>query len=273
MRLSSSLDRFATAVLVVCLGVVVSGTKACQTDYEFGSQATVPTGTVTPTPSSAGDGTPVATGTGTAAATSTAEGDAAETVAPGTTPAATSTVVAENLDDGLFKELSKLDAGAESAAKGVGVAGISGGVVRPENWLGDAFSKDDDSSWVDSDGDGFSDALEEQHGTDPNGASSAPRAALVTRLATRLGGEPITEESIPELDAAADADLDGVSDEIEEKRGMNPGSIDSDNDGLSDSRELLIGSNPLQIDSDGDGIADGREYDFGADPKVPEPSR
>jgi hypothetical protein len=273
MRLRSGLDRFATAVLVVSLGVVVSGTKACQTDYELGAQSKVPTGTVTPTPTSADDGTARPTGTVTATPTSTSEGDETDPDAPTATPVATSTAAASNGEDDLFNELSKLGATTEGASKPGGVAGTAGGVVKPENWLGEAFSKEENGSWQDSDGDGFSDELEEQHGTDPNGASSAPRSALVTRLATRVGSDALTEESIPESDAAADADADGVSDDIEEKRGMNPRAVDSDNDGLSDNRELAFGSNPLQIDSDGDGISDGREYEFGADPTVPEPSR
>ncbi len=273
MRLGSSLDRFATAVLVVCLGVVVSGTKACQTDYDFGTQAKVPNSTVTATTTSAGDGTAVTTGTVSSTPTSTSIGDTSGTAVPGATATATATAEAVNVEQDLFNELSKIGAATEAASKGVGVAGTTGGVFKPENWLGDAFSKDDNDSWIDSDGDGFSDTLEEQHGTDLNSASSAPRSVLVTRLAARIGVEVLPDESFPESDAVSDADLDGVSDQIEEKRGMNPGSADSDNDGLTDAKELSLGTNPMQIDSDEDGISDGLEYEFGADPKVPEPSR
>jgi hypothetical protein len=277
MRLRSGLDRFATAVLVVSLGVVVSGTKACQTDYEIGAQAKAPNGTITPSSTSGEDGTAQPTGSVTVTPTGTLEGDGSETATPTAIADVTGTEMAVVGEEDLFNELSKLGGSAESSGKGGAVAGavagVMAGVVKSENWLGDAFSKDEDGSWHDSDGDGFSDALEEQHGTDPNSASSAPRTALVTRLATRVGGDALSDEPLSEPDAATDTDLDGVSDELEEKRGMNPRSVDSDNDGLSDNRELAFGSNPLQIDSDNDGIADGREYEFGADPTLPEPSR
>jgi hypothetical protein len=153
------------------------------------------------------------------------------------------------------------------------MAGGSGSVIQPENWLGESFSKEDDNSWQDSDGDGFSDGLEEDFGTDPNGAGSAPRSALVTRLAARVGPDAVGDEAPRESGDVTDTDSDGVSDEIEEQRGMNPRSMDSDADGLPDNKELAFGSNPLQVDSDGDGISDGREFDFGADPTVAEPKR
>jgi hypothetical protein len=266
MRLRSGLDRLATAVLLVSLGVVVSGTKACQTDYEFGTQAKVPTGTATSTPTSTDNGNLQPTAT----PTITPTGGIAGTAVPTATPTETADAEEATAEDDLFNQLSKLGAAAERSAAVGGAAGVSGGVVKPENWLGEAFSKDGDGSWQDSDGDGFSDSLEEQYETDSNSAGSAPRTALVTRLAARVGRDALTDEASTDPDAVADADLDGVRDDIEEKRGMNPRSPDSDNDGLSDSRELAYGANPLQVDSDGDGVADGREVEFGADPTVPE---
>lgn len=272
MRLGTGLDRFASAVLVVCVGVVVSGTKACQTDYEVGVQATVPTGTQTGAPTDGGTAEP--TGSVTVTPTASATGEASQTADEDgtTTPAATLTAEAAGGEGDLFNELSKLGAPSGNAAKAV-AAGASAGMVKPENWLGDAFSKDEDGSWRDSDGDGFSDALEEEAGSDPTNAGSAPLSTVVTRLAARVGPEVLGEDALREGDSIVDTDMDGVSDETEEQRGLNPRAVDSDGDGLADNKELAIGSNPLQADSDGDGISDGREFEFGADPTLPEPRR
>jgi hypothetical protein len=271
MRLGTGLDRFATAVLVVCIGVVVSGTKACQTDYEVGRQSSVPAGTQTSAPTDGGTAEPTGSVTVTPTASPTEEANGTADEEDTTTPAATLTAEAASGGDDLFNELSKLGAPSDNSARIA--AGASAGMVKPENWLGDAFAKDEDGSWRDSDGDGFSDALEEEMGSDPASAGSAPLAILVTRLTARVGPEVLGEDALREGDAIVDTDMDGVSDETEEQRGTNPRAVDSDGDGLADNKELAIGSNPLQIDSDGDGISDGREFEFGADPTVPEPRR
>jgi hypothetical protein len=274
MRFGTGLDRFASVVLVVCIGVVVSGTKACQTDYEVGGQARVPAGSSTSTPSNGGTPEPTGSVTVTPTVSATTEVSGTPTEETTTTAAATTTAESASGEEDLFNELSKLGGGVEGQARGgTGPAAVAGGMIKPENWLGDAFAKDEDGLWRDGDGDGFSDGLEEDLGSDPGNAGSAPLSAIVTRLVARVGPEALGEESLREGESIIDADMDGVSDETEEQRGMNPRSVDSDGDGLADNKELAIGSNPLQVDSDADGVADGREFEFGADPTIPEPKR
>ena len=63
-----------------------------------------------------------------------------------------------------------------------------------------------------------------------------------------------------------DTDGDGLSDEEEIERGLDPDSPDSDGDGLDDGEEIALGTDPLDSDSDGDGLSDGDEVDLGTDP-------
>jgi hypothetical protein len=269
MNSKNWLDRCASAILVLSVGVVVSGTKACQEDYEVGVQAAVPTGTVTATV------TPTSGANTSSSNTSASSSSVSSSAAQSSDDEATADGVSG--EDDLFQELSKLGANTErvgaAAGGAAGVAGGAAGSVKGANWLGDAFSKDEDGSWQDADGDGFGDTLEEDSGSDPNNVSQFPRGAVVTRLAERVPADALTAEALKEAGDIVDSDRDGVSDETEEKRGMNPQSVDSDGDGLQDNRELAVGSNPLRIDSDGDGVSDGREYDLGADPAIPEPRR
>jgi hypothetical protein len=152
--------------------------------------------------------------------------------------------------------------------------------AKGENWLGEAFSKDD-GSWQDSDADGFSDTLEEQYETDPQKAGSVPQGAAESRLEERLRPQDIELEAqrmAAELkgedgEPNPDDDQDGVPNDLEKDRGMNSSAADSDQDGLRDDRELVLGTNPINPDSDGDGISDNREYLNGSDPAVPEPKK
>ncbi len=281
MRFGSGLDRFASSVLVVCLGVVVSGTKACQTDYEVGVQAKVPSSTQTGTPTITGTAqlTGTITGTVTPNSSGTAVSGATPTVDATLTAEATIIPEAAGAQDDLFNELSKLGVDPDAAGKGInpGAASVVGALAKPDNWLGEAYSKDDDSLWQDSDGDGFSDKLEEELGSDVNSAGAAPRSVLVTRLDARVTNDELASDILEKSEAttepgvSVDTDRDGVTDEKEAQLGTNPNLSDSDGDGLSDGKEQEISSNPLKIDSDGDGVADGREYDLGADPTIPEP--
>lgn len=280
----SNIDRLASAVMLLSLAIVVSGTKACQTDYELGVQSTVPTGISTETPDGEATDTPEGdlASTPTITPTEISTGSPTESPVADRTPDSTptpeivlTTESAGGADD-LFNELSKLggvaapsrDAVDKTTGQGVGVQG--GGIVAPNNWLGEAFSKGDDETWRDTDADGFHDSLEDEFGSDPISAASMPTEVANTRLVNRVLPEALSEEALRERDGAPDADGDGVSDETEEKRGMNPELADSDGDGLSDSKELALGTNPLQVDSDSDGISDGREFVMGADPLVAE---
>ena len=68
-----------------------------------------------------------------------------------------------------------------------------------------------------------------------------------------------------------DADGDGLSNEDELSRGLDPTNPDSDNDGMSDGFEVTYGFNPLldsdaALDSDYDGLTNLEEYQAGTDP-------
>ena len=96
----------------------------------------------------------------------------------------------------------------------------------------------------DSDGDGLSDEVEDERGTDPQNP---------------------------------DTDGDGYSDGEEIDCGSSPldpfmtceEEIDSDNDGVSDEDEEARGIDPLNPDTDGDGDLDGEELDCGSSPLDP----
>lgn len=85
----------------------------------------------------------------------------------------------------------------------------------------------------DSDGDGLTNAEEEELGTDPKDA---------------------------------DSDGDGIDDPDEIDLGTDPTDADSDADGLEDGEEQDLGTDPLVDDSDGDGYLDGEEVDAGTNP-------
>ncbi len=82
-------------------------------------------------------------------------------------------------------------------------------------------------------------------------------------------------ETSSQLDARVrevDADMDGLSNDDEARRGTNPQVSDSDGDGKPDGAEVLSGSDPLNIsnialDSDGDGLGDRYEQNRGLNAK------
>jgi hypothetical protein len=298
MREKRFFERFSGGLLLVSLGVLVSGTKACQEDYDFASQVAT-----TPLPDATATGTITPTESVTPQASATAQADPTEASGPVATSGAGD-------DTGIFDELSalgnrSLDAVKSAAVAGAGVAGGSVADGTSGNWLGGAFSDDGIQNWEDSDGDGFSDDLEEQLGSDAYDAASEPRGVVRTRLANRVtakdgdmdgisaedeaqrgtnpsvadtdqdgkadgaevvsGGDPLVPG-----DSYADTDGDGLSDEYERSKGLAIAAKDSDRDGVSDDREMALSTHPLNPDSDGDGIADGREITLGSDPITPE---
>lgn len=300
MQKSSLLDRVAGGLVLVSLGVVVSGTDACQENYNFAAQASItpqasvtPTGSITPTGSATVTGTQSPQVTGSVTATPV-ESAATPDESPGTDQAFD--------DTNLFTELSRLDSKSQDS-----VVGAATGGSGVDNWLGGAFQKDASGAWVDSDGDGYSDDLEQDSGSDGRDGSSTPINVTVTRIEIRmravdgdLDGLSVAEETQRgtnqssedsdrdgKLDGAEvlsggnplaagdlyqDADGDGLSDDFEKEKGMNPSVVDSDGDGLKDDREMVAGTNPLHADTDGDGISDAREMDLGSDPTISEKS-
>lgn len=93
----------------------------------------------------------------------------------------------------------------------------------------------------DSDGDGMSDAFEDQYGLDPNDPQ----------------------------DALADSDGDGVANLEEFYLGTDPTSRDTDGDGISDGFEVNNGLDPTRddasLDKDGDGFSNLEEFQSGSD--------
>lgn len=67
---------------------------------------------------------------------------------------------------------------------------------------------------------------------------------------------------IASLTAEIDTDGDGLSDEEERQRGLDPSSPDTDGDGYPDGLEVILGSDPLDPDS----IPDSRPASFAAGP-------
>ena len=60
-------------------------------------------------------------------------------------------------------------------------------------------------------------------------------------------------------DAAQDRDGDGLSNLQEFELGTNIDAADTDGDGIPDGEELALGTDPLSSDTDGDGLLDGQE--------------
>jgi thiol-disulfide isomerase/thioredoxin len=119
------------------------------------------------------------------------------------------------------------------------------------------------ADYTDTDGDGLTDALEAQIGTD---------AALADTDGDRLsdGDELRYHGTDP---TRMDSDGDGLDDGTELlDLGTDPANWDSDDDGISDGQEVADGSDPLNgvpLDSDGDGWLDADELDAGTDPDNP----
>ena len=311
--MNQSSARFPALLVVITSALLLSGTRACQEDYDLASQSTVPT--AEPTDDGVQPvGTRTPTETPTPTETATSEPSTTPTVGGTVTVAPTETVAV--VAAALLRDLGSLS-GQNIAAAPVAALPTSALVAAPnnlggsegrtyvENWLGKIYAA---RVPLDSDGDGYSDALEADFETDPQNKNSQPPPP-VTLLDSRLGisdadldglsqdveldmqldttkadsdgdgisdgaevlsmSDPLDRRSMPQ----PDSDHDGLSDAVEAKYHTNPSLADSDKDGASDSSEIAVGSNPLIPDSDGDGILDGKELELGSDPTVPERQR
>jgi len=308
MASQSYLERISAGLALLSIAIVVSGTKACREDYDLGSQSSG-VGTTTATPTSDDDGTFRGTATVTPTRTVVPDEDDDPTPDPDdeVDPTPTSGVGAATggstlgaADESeLLQELSSLGEGSADAR----AAAANG------DWLGKNFGKDREGEsaakggWVDADGDGFSDSLENSAGTDPLDPTDLPGSMVSTDSSARVraldkdmdgllmsdelkfatdptsadtdgdgrldgmevlsGGDPMHGD-----DRYPDADGDGLSDDYERTNGTSHQTLDSDGDGLRDDIEIVLGSNPLKIDTDGDGISDGKEDDIGSDPTI-----
>jgi hypothetical protein len=73
--------------------------------------------------------------------------------------------------------------------------------------------------------------------------------------------ERLLNTTINSGDSASDTDLDGLSDNDEQKKyNTDPAKADSDGDMLTDREEALVyKTDPLRADTDGDSTSDGQE--------------
>ncbi len=116
---------------------------------------------------------------------------------------------------------------------------------------------------IDSDGDGLSDFLESEVGTNPN-VTDSDGDGFSDAYEYVFGLDPLLA-----TDDSSDVDLDGLTLGDEHLIGTNPTLADTDNDQLQDGFEIGIGTNPLDKDSDNDGFPDNFELDNGFDPLDP----
>jgi cell wall-associated NlpC family hydrolase len=87
-------------------------------------------------------------------------------------------------------------------------------------------------------------------------------------------GGPPAEEPALLVSSGVDTDGDGVSDDLEQRLGLDLFKVDTDGDGLSDGYELLVTkTNPKSRDTDGDGLSDSLELALGTDPLSPDSDR
>lgn len=285
-------------IWLVSAGLLLSGTKACQEDYDLGSRSSArETETPTPTPTETDDGTGEETPTPTPSSAVTGTATPVGSVTPTATPDTSTAFL------GALAAVAKSYSGKEDDLESGSAAKPQGGdgdrASLGGNWLGRSYIKDGVEDLADSDGDGYSDDLEGVAGTDSGDEYSQPSpgsSVLSNRFRgvdddydglsnfdeAKLGTNPnradtdedgvrdgaeFASESDPSDPGSmpVDSDGDGLSDTYEEGIGTNRFVSDSDNDKLVDSIEVAIGGNPLMADSDGDGIFDGREYQVGSD--------
>jgi hypothetical protein len=284
---SKSLVFRAALVTILVLGC---GTKACQEDYELGTQSSIKDKTTTTTSSTSTTST-----TDDVSDTTTTTGDE-ETTTTTSTSSTTTTTGTES--KGLLGALSNLN-------DEIDVSNPAAAGAKPSNWLGKIYDKEEVAGQaVDSDGDGYSDLLESDAGSNPTDPRVTPPPP-VTRLADRLdsvdddrdglnlqderkrGTDPIKRDTDADgvddgaeqlsgsdpLDPGSrpdDLDGDGLANEFEVSLGLDSQSQDTDLDGVRDDVELALGMNALSNDTDRDGVLDGKEIELGSDPVRPE---
>ena len=136
---------------------------------------------------------------------------------------------------------------------------------------------------LDSDGDGFGNAIENAHGTDPFDPADVPTIEgsnldsdgdlASDALEIDRGTDPFDPYDFPATQAGnfPDTDSDGISDQWEGPNyGTDLSNSDSDGDGLGDGEEAALGTDPLGGDGDGDGLTDPGEVQAGTNPFDPD---
>jgi hypothetical protein len=131
---------------------------------------------------------------------------------------------------------------------------------------------------TDRDGDGLSDAEEDEFGTDPLNPDTDEDGLTDGGEVAEFGTDPLD----PDTDSDGLLDGTGEFDEVRERYDGNtdPTQPDTDGDGYGDGEEMELGTNPLDpadpgepeedVDSDEDDILDRLEEEFGTDPFNPD---
>lgn len=276
--------RIYRAIILVCLGLSLSGVDYCQRSFSFAPQANI---SKTPTPSVSPTPTPD-DGVGPSESPTPESGESqTPTVSPSPSPTSSST--AAIIGDPFFSSLVEAGKNAKSE-KPAPAAPQKDAAASSSNWLGRMYSDEEIAGQsLDSDGDGFTDKLETDYSSDPGDPTSTPNISVQSSLYARIshqdswqidsdgdgvsdGAEGLSKSNPRDSKSRPgyDGDKDGLSDDIEAKLGSNSQSADTDGDGLRDDFELALSSDPFNNDTDGDGILDGKEAALGSDPTVPE---
>lgn len=129
-------------------------------------------------------------------------------------------------------------------------------------------------AYVDSDGDGIVDYLEQLVGTDSKLADTDGDGLSDYQEYVKCSTDPLKTDTDGNgvADGDEDADGDGLSNLEELALGTELNKTDTDGDGVTDGQECGIGTDPLKEDTDGDGVSDGREVALVTDPLVPQSS-
>jgi len=279
---------FWYGIAICSIGVVVSGTRACQENYVVGGQ----TKGFNPTPSNSE--TPTETPTPSASASTTASPSPSPTASETPTGSPTATPTEEPSTDA-FREVVKNLKGespAKIGEKGTnddrfdsssdGLNGLSGsgmpGSAGEANWLGEGFVA---RVGPDSDGDGFTDETETELGSDPQSSGRSPASSCASLLQDRLKGIDDDGDGLAQGDemrygtspAEADSDGDGCADGAEvwsESSPVDPKSLPNSRGGfcLSDELKVVRGLPVDRDDADADGVVDWLEFALGTDPRA-----
>jgi hypothetical protein len=139
----------------------------------------------------------------------------------------------------------------------------------------DEYLLDTDPTNKDTDGDGYTDGAEVDHGFNPKGSGKLDEVLKVQltelQASTTSSSTTGTTQTETTQTAVKDTDKDGMPDDWETKYSLNPNdpadaTTDLDKDGLSNLDEYKFGSDPTKADTDGDGYSDGQEVSSGYNP-------